>query len=216
MHVGQQCIAVWKRSLFKFNRNKHNRGVKGDAESTGSQTGTKSSPGTNSTPARAPEPRPSHHLSGTPYPHIFAPFVQLTSCLISPALPPAFKLETNHTVSKQLLNYFLPKQPQNIKHVLKGCTIPWRNFMIWLLQRVLLLGRGSLGFLPNNEAMLLLAFLFTGHKTVSVAIFRLCSSGAIRTAVYQEGSNMNVKMLSWWCFFGQRGNNSFQSCWNLC
>lgn len=75
--------------------------------------------------------------------------------------------------------------------------------MIWLLQRVLLLGRGSLGFLPNNEAMLLLAFLFTGHKTVSVAIFRMCSSGAIGTAVYQEGSNMNVKMLSWWYFLGR-------------
>lgn len=137
--------------------------------------------------ACAPEPWPSHHLSGAPYQHIFASFVQLTSCLISPAPPPACKLETNHTVSKQLLNYFLPKQAQNIKHVLKGCTIPWRNFMIWLLQRVLLLGWGSLGFLPNNEAMLLLAFLFTGHKTVSVAIFRLCSSGAIGTAVYQEG-----------------------------
>lgn len=52
--------------------------------------------------------------------------------------------------------------------------------MIWLLQQgALLLGRGSLESMPDNEAMLLLAFPFNGDKTVHVSIFRLFSSGAI-------------------------------------
>lgn len=97
-------------------------------------------------------------------------------------LPSNWKQTT--LMSKQLLNYFLPEQSQNIKHVLKSCTIPWRNFMIWLLQSVLLLGWGSLKSLPNNEAMLLLAFLFNGHKTAPVSIFRLCSSGSRRPTLH--------------------------------
>lgn len=51
--------------------------------------------------------------------------------------------------------------------------------MIWLPRRVLLLGRGSLESVPNNEAMLLLASPFSGDKAVRVSIFRLFSSGAI-------------------------------------
>ena len=82
-------------------------------------------------------------------------------------------------MSKELLNYFLPEQSQNIKRVLKSCTIPWRNVLIWLPQHALLLGWGSLEWMPNNEAMLLLAFSFSGDRTVWVSIFRLCSSAAI-------------------------------------
>lgn len=51
--------------------------------------------------------------------------------------------------------------------------------MIWLLRGVLLLGQGSLESVPNNEAMLLLAFPFSGDKAVRVSIFRLRSSSAI-------------------------------------
>lgn len=47
---------------------------------------------------------------------------------------PSFNWKQTTFMSKQLLNYFLPKQPQNIKHVLNGCPIPWRNFMISLLR----------------------------------------------------------------------------------
>ena len=92
--------------------------------------------------------------------------------------------------------------------------------MIWLLQRVLLVGRGSLESLPNNEALLLLAFLFNGHKTVPVAIFRLSSSGAIGPTLHQEGrvavycqnlhSGMNVKMFSRGYFLG-RGEIQIES-----
>lgn len=106
---------------------------------------------------------------------IFASLLQLTSWLISAAPPPAFKLETNHTYVKTTSKLFPSEQSQNIKHVLKSCSIPWRNFMIWLLQHVLLLGRASLESMPNNEAILLLAFLFKGDKRAHVSIFRLWS-----------------------------------------
>lgn len=110
---------------------------------------------------------------------IFASLLQMTSWLASPAPPPPSNWKQTTLMSKELLNYFLPERSQNIKHVLKSCTIPWRNFMIWLLLLALLLGWGSLESAPNNEAMLFLAFPFNGDKTVHVSIFRLCSSGTM-------------------------------------
>lgn len=104
-------------------------------------------------------------------------------CKWPPGLPlrplPRLQIGNKPHLCQKLLNYFLPEQSQNIKHVLKSCTIPWRNFMIWLLLLALLLGWGSLESMPNNEAMLFLAFPFNGDKTVHVSIFRLCSSGTI-------------------------------------
>lgn len=142
MHVGQQCTAVLKRSLLKFNRNKHNRSVRGDAERA---------PGScrKQTPARpqAPLPRPrplllpSLSLLTTCQEllnDIFASLLPPTCPLHSsapPHPPPPFRLETNRVDVKRTSNYFLPEQSQNIKHVLKSCTVPWRNFMIWLLPR---------------------------------------------------------------------------------
>ena len=100
MHVGQQCTAVLKRSLFKFNRNKHNRSVKGNAEIT-------RAPDRDQRRARPPaqEPQPSHHLSGTPAGHFCIPF-QLASWLSSRAQPPTFKLETNHSYVKRTSELF--------------------------------------------------------------------------------------------------------------
>lgn len=95
MHVGQQCTAALKRSLCKFNRNKHNGSVKG----TGNLTGT------DSTPGFSQEPQSSHHLSGTPSGH-FASLLQLTSWLSSPPPAPTFKLETNHTSVKRTSERF--------------------------------------------------------------------------------------------------------------
>lgn len=102
-----------ERSLFKFNRNKHNRSVKGDAESTGNQTGTNS-------PTRdklyfktglwatALSPPVRNSLPT----HFSHPLWQPDLCLISQLPLPS--IETNHCV-KTTSELFLPKQPQNIK-----------------------------------------------------------------------------------------------------
>lgn len=121
----------------------------------------------------AQEPQPSHHLSGTPSGHFCILFATGPLALLSGPTPNLQNWKQTTLMSKELLNYFLPEQSQNIKRVLKCCTVPWRNFMIWLLQHVLLLGWGSLEWMPNNEAMLLLAFSFNGDRTVCVSTFRL-------------------------------------------
>lgn len=176
MHVAQQCTAVLKRSLFKFNRNKHNRSVKGSSESAlGTWQGQtpRQASGCRAT-ALSPPVRNSLRT-------FLHPFCNWPPGLSPQPLPLPANWKQTTLTSKRLLNYFLPKQSQNIKHVLKSCTIPWRNFMIWLLLRSmrLLLGWSSLESMPNNEAILLLAFPFNGDKTAHVSIFKLFSSGAI-------------------------------------
>lgn len=130
MHVGQQRGAVWKRSLFKFNRNKQNRSVKGSREHPGSLAETNSPPGPGFTGAAlSPPVRSSLKTFFFFFLHPFCKWPP--DWALGPS--PSFNWKQTTLMSKQLLNYFLPQQGQNIKHVLNGCPIPWRNFMISLL-----------------------------------------------------------------------------------
>lgn len=83
MHVGQQCTAALKRSLCKFNRNKHNGSVKGKAESAlGTWQGQ--TPRQASARSHSPLTTCQELLKDT-----FASLLQLTSWLSSLPPPPA-------------------------------------------------------------------------------------------------------------------------------
>lgn len=178
MHVGQQRRAVWKRSLFKFNRNKQNRSVKGGREHPGSLAETNSPPGPGlHSGSLSPPVRSSLK---TVFFFFFASLLQLTSWLGSRPLP-LLQLETNHIYVKTTSELFpSPARPEykTCSEWLPHSLEEFYDF-VTAAQRVRLLGRGSLESLPNNEATLLLAFPFNSNKTAHVSIFRWLSSGAI-------------------------------------
>lgn len=86
MHVGQQCTAALKRSPCKFNRNKHNGSVKGNAESA---LGTWQGQTPRGASARSHSPLTTCQELHT---DIFASLLQLTSWLSSLAPSPHLQI----------------------------------------------------------------------------------------------------------------------------